>query len=76
MCNISNELKGDVLAANHSAYGGVEEVLSARSAAGTAHGDYIINMCQNSEGFQAIHHIIAYKDQNMIVVVERRKPFC
>ena len=34
----------------------------------------IMNMCLNREGFQAIPHIIAYKDQNMMVVVEGRRP--
>ena len=57
-------------------YGGEEEVLPARSAAGTAHGDYIINMSLNREGFQAIPHILAYKDQNMMVVVEGWRLFC
>ena len=38
----------------------------------TAHGDYIINMCLNREGFQAIPHIIKFKDQNMIAIVEDR----
>ena len=39
----------------------------------TVHGDYIINMCLNREGFLAI---ISYKDQNMLVVVEGRRPIC
>ena len=51
MCNLPIELNGDVLAAYLSAYGGGDEFLPARSAAGTAQGDYIINMCLNREGF-------------------------
>ena len=60
MCNVLIELNRNFLAAYLSNYGGVEEVLPARLAAGTAHGDYIINICLNREGFQAISHIIAY----------------
>ena len=62
MGHVSIELNGDVLAAYLSSYGGEEKVLPARSAAGTAHGDYILDMCLNREGFQTIPHIIAYKD--------------
>ena len=75
MCNIPIELNGDVFATYCGAYGGVEEVLPTRSVARKAHGD-CINMCLNREGFQAIPHIIAYEEQNMIVVVEDRGPFC
>ena len=76
MWNVLIELNGVVLAAYLSDYGDAEEVLPARSAAGTGHGDYIINMCLNREGFQAISHIRTYKDQNMMVVVERRRSLC
>ena len=73
VCNVPIELNGDVLAAYLSTYGGVEEILPARSVAGTAHGDYIINMCLNMEDVPAIPHIIANKDQNMMMVVEWQK---
>ena len=76
VCNIPIELNGDVLAVYLSAYSDVEEVLQARSVARTVHRDYIINICLDREGFHAILHIIAYKDQNMIVVVKGRKPLC
>ena len=75
MCNVPIELNGDVLVAYLSAYDSVE-VLPARLAAGTAHGDFIINMFINREVFQAIPHIIAYKDQNMMLVIEGRRPLC
>ena len=68
MCIVLTELNGDVLAGYLSDYGDGEEVLPVRSAAETAHGAYILNMCQNREGFQAIPHIIAYKDQSMMVL--------
>ena len=42
VCNSPTELKVDVLASYLSDYGNIEEVLPARSAAETAHGDYII----------------------------------
>ena len=67
-------LNGNVLAAFLSDYGDMREVLPARSATGTAHGDYILNMCLNRKGFQAIPHTIAYKDQNMMVVLEGMRP--
>ena len=74
VCNVPIGLNGNAFAAFLSDYGDVEEVLLARSAAGTAHGDYILNMCLNREGFQAISHIIAYEDQNMMVFVKSWRP--
>ena len=47
VCNVPMEFNRYVLAAYISDYGVVEEVLPARSAAGTAHGDYIINISEN-----------------------------
>ena len=60
----------DVLAAYLSAYGSVE-VTSDRSVDWTAHGGYILSICLNREGFQAIPHIKSYKDQSMMVVVKQ-----
>ena len=68
-------MNGGVLASYLSAYGDVEDVL-ARSVAGTAHSDYVINMCRKQEGFQAIPHISKFEQQNMMVVVEDRKLLC
>ena len=36
----------------------------------------ILNVCLNREGFQAIPHILPYKDQQMMVVAEDRHPLC
>ena len=44
VCSVPIELNGDI-AAYLSNYGGVEGVLPARLSAGTAHSDYMINMC-------------------------------
>ena len=41
------------------------EVTPVRVTDGTAHGDYILNVCLDEEGFQAIPHITAYKDQQI-----------
>ena len=41
-----------------------------------AHGDYILNVWLDREGFQAIPHIITYKDQQMMVVVEGKRLLC
>ena len=76
MCNVSVLVNGDVLAAYLSSYGNVEEVLPVRATDGTSHGGYILNIWLDREGFQAIPHIIAYEDQQMMVVVEGRRPFC
>ena len=38
--------------------------------------DYALNVCLNREGFQAILHILTYKDQQMMVFVEGRQPLC
>ena len=72
----SVQLNGDILAAYLSAYGSVEEVIQLRSTDGTTHRDYAINVCIKREGFQAILHILNCKDQQMMVVVEGRRPLC
>ena len=56
------QLNGDVLAAYMSAYGCVEEVTAVRSADGTVHSDFVLDICLNSEGFKVISHILTYKD--------------
>ena len=76
VCGVPIELNGDVLTAYLSKYGEVDDVILARSPAWTAHGDYIINMCLNRDGFQAIPHIIKFEDQNMMVIVDGRRPLC
>ena len=73
MCGAPIQLNGNVLAAYLSKYGEVDEVTLVRSPAGTVHSDYIINMCLNQEGVQAIPHIIKFKDQNMMVIVKGRR---
>ena len=76
MCGIPIQLNGDVLAAYLSKYGEVDDVTLARSPARTAHGDYVINMGLNREGFQVIPHIIKFQDRNMMVIVESKRPLC
>ena len=71
-----DSVKWDVFAAYLSKYGVVDDVTLARSPTETAHDDYIINMCVNQVGFQAIPHIIKFKDQNMMAIVEGRRPLC
>ncbi len=67
MCNVPIGLNGYVLAAFLSDYGDVKKVLPVRPVARKAHVDYILNICLKKEGFQAIPHIIAYEDQNLMV---------
>ena len=76
VCDVPIQLNGDALAAYLSKYGEVDEVTLARSPARTAHGDYVINMCLNREGFQALPHIIKFQERNMMVIVEGRRPLC
>ena len=76
VCNVPVQLNRNVLTAYLNAYSSVEEVMPVRVADGTAHRDYILNVCLNREGFQAIPHIITYKDQQMRVVVVSRQPLC
>ena len=59
--------------AHFSKYGSVEEVIPVRATEWMAHGDYVLNICLDIEGFQAILHIIAYEDKQMMVVVEGRR---
>ena len=63
MCSVLVQLNRDILAAYMSAYGSVKEVTTVRSADGTAHSDFILNICLNRVGFQAIPHIQTYRDQ-------------
>ena len=70
------QLSGDVLTAYLSIYGGMEQVTQITSNSGTAYGDYVFIMCLDRGGFNNIPHIIKYRDQSMMVVVEDRKPLC
>ena len=63
MRNISIQLNGEVLAAYMSAYRDVKEISMVRLAGGTAHGDYVQDICVNRKSFQAIPHILTYQDQ-------------
>ena len=65
-----------MLAAFLSTFGRVEEINLLRSAARTAYGDYIFQMCLTQEGFQAIHETIVSRDRQMMVIVEGRRPRC
>ena len=74
MWNAAVSTNIDVLAAYLSKYGRVEEVLPAGVTDGTAHGDYLLSICLDREGFQVIPYIIAYEYQQMMAVVEGRRP--
>ena len=76
VCNVPIQLNKEVLAAYLSGYGDIEEAVKAKSANGTAHGDYIFTMCLDRGGFMAIPHTLDYESQVMTVVVEGRKPQC
>ena len=74
-CNIQIQLNGNVLTAYLSKYGSVEAVTPLKASDRTAHGDYIITVCLDKDGFQAIPHMISYEQQQMMVVVEGRTRF-
>ena len=76
VCNVPLQLNGDVLAVYLSVYANVEEVMQIRLADGMAHGDYMLNICMDREGFQAVPLILTYKDQQIMMVMEGRWPFC
>ena len=76
MCNVPIQLNGDVLAGYFSEYGDIEDITTAKSSSGTAHGDYVVTMSLDRKGFQAIPQTLDYEDQTMMVVVEGRKPQC
>ena len=69
MYSVPVQLNGDVIAAYVSAYNNVKEMTMVHSVDGTAHGDFVLDICLNREGFQAIPHILIYQDQQMMVVV-------
>ena len=73
-CNISIQLNGDLLTTYLSEYGSIDVI--AKSASGTALGNYVFTMCLDRGRFQAIPHLIEYEDQVMMVVVESRRPQC
>ena len=66
MCSVPVQLNGDVIAAYMSAYGNVKEETIVRSADGTAHGDFVLDICLNKESFQAIPHILIYQVQPLL----------
>ena len=70
------QLSGHVLAAYLSIYGGVEQVTQITPNSGMAYGDYAFIMCFDRGGFNNIPHIVKYRDQSMMVVVEGRGPLC
>ena len=76
VCNVPIQLNKEVLTAYLSGYGDIEEVVKAKSANRTAHGDYIFTMCLDRGGVMAIPHTLNYESQVKTVVVEGRKPQC
>ena len=74
VCSVPVQLNGDVIAAYMSANGNVKEIIMVCSADGTAHDDFVLNICLNKEGFQAISYILTYQNQQVMVVVEGRRP--
>ena len=54
----------------------MEAVTPLKSSDETAHGDYILTVCLDRESFQAISQIIFGEQQQMMVVVEGRRPLC
>ena len=51
VCNVPIQLNGDVLAAYLSKYGSVAAVTPLKAFDGTAHGDYILTVSLDKEGF-------------------------
>ena len=76
VCNVLAIITGEVLAAYLSAYGHVEEFSLLRSPAGTAYGDYAFRLCLTRNGFKAIPETLICRDQQMMVMVEGRRPRC
>ena len=66
----------NLIVAYMNTYSSIKEVSMVCSAGRTAHGDYILDICLNMEGFQAIPHIFSYQDQRMMVVMEGRRLLC
>ena len=64
------QLNGDV----HVTHSVAEKIIT--SVNGTAYGDYVFTMILDRGGFDAIPHIITYRDTTMTVVVEGRRPLC
>ena len=76
VCDVPIQLNWDVLAAYLIKYDSVEAVTSLKASDGTVHGDYIRTVYLDREVFQAIPHVISYEQQQMMVVVEGRRPLC
>ena len=74
--SIPRQINRDVLAAYMSAYSTNKEVTAMHLVDAIAHSDFVLNICLNREGFQAIPHILTYRDQQMMVVMEGRRPLC
>ena len=54
LCNVPENLPGEVMASFLSSCRRVEKVTQLRAAAGTAHGDYVFRLCLIQQGFQNI----------------------
>ena len=76
VCNVSMQLNGDVLAANLSSYGSVEDYTLITSAHGKEYGDYVFTKISDRGGFNSIPHIISYRETTMTVIIEGRKLLC
>ena len=76
VCSFPIQFNRDVLAAYMSAYGSVEELTAVHLADRMTHGDFVLNICLNREGFQAISHMLTCRDQQIMVVVEGRRLLC
>ena len=74
--NVPANLPGKVVASYLSAFGWVEEMMQPCATAETAHGDYTFRLCLDREGFQAISDTLYFRDRQMMVVVEGRRPRC
>ena len=59
-----------------SAFGRVEEMTQLRATARTADGDHVFRLCLNREGFQDILDTLYFRDRQMMVMVEGRRPRC
>ncbi len=51
----------------------MEAVTPLKTSDETIHSDYILKVCLNREGFQAILHMICYEQQQMMVVIKGRR---
>ena len=76
VCKVLIDLFGDVLVTFLSSNSIIEDISPIITSFDLIPGDYVCKICLKRDGFQAIPNAINYKERQLMVVVEGRRPHC